>query len=167
MRPNKTNCDSNFHPFIDAVEADNIHDALSFRVVNEAFIHSIPESKQFFRYQPEKWTIKEVLAHLVDSEKYFNHEIIRIGDLENMKLLASSEKIFPKANELSLNEILDHFNQARTDCAHIFESISPSTVEKQGVVVGRKVDLLSLGFINAGHEIHHRRILEERYLDKL
>jgi hypothetical protein len=119
-----------------------------------------------FRYAPDKWSVKEVLGHLSDSERIFTYRALRIsrGDKTPMEGFEQDDYVRGGGfNERSLASLVEEFAQVRTASLALFRSLSKDAWLRRGTANKNEVSVRALAFINAGHELHHRQILEERY----
>jgi uncharacterized damage-inducible protein DinB len=132
-----------------------------------SLIHSIPESKGEYRYAPGKWSIKELLCHMLDAERVFAYRALRFARNDQTELAGFDEKNYaPNANAHSrtLSQLADEFNRLRLTTIDLFESFTPEMLSRCGKANNNMVSVINLGYIIAGHEVHHRNILIERYL---
>jgi hypothetical protein len=119
-----------------------------------------------FRYAPEKWTVKEVLGHLNDSERIFTYRALRIARADPTPMSGFDENDYVRAasfGERSLASLAEEFGHVRSATLALFRSLSKDAWSRRGVANKNEVTVRALAFIIAGHELHHRRILDERY----
>jgi hypothetical protein len=125
------------------------------------------EERAAFRYAPGKWSIKEVVGHLSDSERVFSYRALRIARNDRTPLPAFDENAWmPYGNfdARSLADLLDELKHVRRSTLALYGSLTPEMVARQGTASQKEVTVRALIYITAGHERHHRRMLEERYL---
>jgi hypothetical protein len=130
-------------------------------------IHSIPESKSDFRYADGKWTIREMLCHMIDGERIFAYRALRFARNDKTPLAGFDENEFaPQANAAgrSLAKIAAEMAHLRTSTIDLFESFTPEMLNRKGTANNNELSVMALGFIIAGHETHHCNVLKERYL---
>jgi uncharacterized damage-inducible protein DinB len=128
---------------------------------------TIPEEKGTYRYAEGKWSVKELLCHLMDAEWVFAYRALRFARNDKTPLAGFEEKDYaPQANahSRSVVELGDEMSRLRASTIDLFKSFSPEMLQRTGIANGTTVSVVNLGFIIAGHETHHRAIIEERYL---
>jgi uncharacterized damage-inducible protein DinB len=136
---------------------------------SQVLIHSIPNDKADYRYAEGKWTIREVLCHIVDAERIFAYRALRFARNDKTNLHPFDENSYaPEANAegRSLKKIADEFTHLRASTVGMFEGFTEEMLHRKGTANNNEISVLALGFVIAGHEAHHRRILNERYLVK-
>ncbi len=119
-----------------------------------------------FRYAPGKWTVKEVLGHVNDAERIFSYRALRIARGDQTPLSGFEQDDYVKAGgfgERSLAELAEEFAHVRSASVALFRSLGKEAWTLRGVASNHQVSVRAMAFIVAGHELHHRRILEERY----
>lgn len=120
-----------------------------------------------FRYAPGKWTIKEVLGHVMDAERIFAYRALRIGRGDETPLSSFEQDDYVKNGAFAartLAELVEEFDAVRGASISLFRSFDDAAWGRRGVANQTSVTVRALGFITAGHQIHHRMILEENYL---
>lgn len=119
-----------------------------------------------FRYAPGKWTVKEVLGHINDSERIFVYRALRIarGDKTPMEGFEQDDYVRNGGfGEQPLAELAEEFANIRAATVSFFRSVSRDAWTLRGVANKNEVTVRALAFVIAGHELHHRAILDERY----
>ena len=119
-----------------------------------------------FRYAPDKWTIKEVLGHVTDAERIFTYRALRIARGDQTPLPGFEQDDFVKNGGFgtrTLADIVEEFGAVRGASIALFRSLDDAAWSKRGLASQKEVTVRALGFITAGHQIHHRAILEEQY----
>jgi len=119
-----------------------------------------------FRYAPDKWTIKEVLGHVTDAERIFSYRALRIGRGDQTPLASFEQDDYVKTGGFgarTLADLVEEFGAVRGASVALFRSFDNAAWSKRGVASQKEVTVRALGFITAGHQIHHRMILEEQY----
>ena len=131
------------------------------------FFTSIPKEKLAYRYLPEKWSIKEVFQHMIDSERIFMYRLLRIARNDKTALAGFDQNIFIKpsgADEKSLDTLLIEFETTRMYSLNILESLSDVNLKNMGIVSDAPISARACAFLLLGHSIWHVDILKERYL---
>jgi DinB family protein len=119
-----------------------------------------------FRYAPEKWTVKEVLGHVADTERIFAYRALRIARGDQTPLSGFEQDDYVRAGafgERTLANLAEEFAHVRNATVALFRSIGKDAWLRRGIANKNEVSVRALAFIVAGHELHHRHILEERY----
>jgi len=124
------------------------------------------ESEGNFRYAPDKWTAKEVLGHICDSERVFAYRALRIarGDRTPMEGFEQDDyvKNGPFAR-VSLEELVEDYIAVRRATLTLLRNLDEAAWMRRGVANESEVTVRAIAYTIAGHELHHRRILEEKY----
>lgn len=131
------------------------------------FLVNIPESKAKYRYEANKWTIKEVIAHLVDNEIIFNYRAFRISRGDKSKLAGYEQDDYIKNVNLSkftLSDIVEQFFNMRTASISMFKTITGKMWDNKGIASGNTISVKACAYIMVGHVIHHMKILNSKYL---
>jgi DinB family protein len=119
-----------------------------------------------FRYAPDKWTIKEVLGHVTDAERIFAYRALRIARGDQTPLASFEQDDYVKNGGFAgrtLADLVEEFGAVRGASVALFRSFDDAAWSKRGMASQKEVTVRALGFITAGHQIHHRVILEEQY----
>ena len=130
-------------------------------------VHSIPERLADHQYAENKWTIRELLCHVIDAERIFAYRALRFSRNDKTNLSPFDENAYaPLANATgrSLRKIADEMQHLRTSTLDLFEGFSEEMLSRKGKVGENELSVVALGFIIAGHETHHRHVLLEKYL---
>lgn len=129
-------------------------------------IKSIPEASGDYRYAEGKWTIKEVLAHMIDAERIFAYRALRFARNDKTELHGFEENDYtPESNASNrkLYKILEEYNNLRASTVDLFSSFSEEMLDRTGMANGNEMSVRAIGFVIAGHDAHHRKVLSERY----
>lgn len=158
-------------PFLNYIEkapAGNMLEAI--RANTEAFnrvMSNVPAGKQQFSYAPGKWTLAELLQHLIDAERVFAYRALRMARLDPTPLAGFDEEQWAAAankNKRPWKDLLAEFRAVRTTSEMLFASFTEEQLLFQGTSSDRPVNALALGFILAGHVQHHLGIITGKYL---
>jgi hypothetical protein len=127
----------------------------------------LSEAEGDFRYAPEKWSAKEVLGHICDSERVFAYRALRIsrGDATPMEGFEQDDyvKNGPFARH-PIADVIEDYIAVRRATLSLLRSLEDVAWSRRGVANKNEVTVRALAYTIAGHEVHHRRILEEKYL---
>ncbi len=132
----------------------------------QELVHAIPSGKMDFRYAERKWTIREVLCHMIDAERIFSYRALRFARNDKTPLAGFDETAYtPESNAAgrSLQSIASEMVHLRASTIDLFGGFSPEMLARKGSANGNEFSVASQGFIIAGHETHHLHILQERY----
>jgi hypothetical protein len=157
-----------YKAYIKLVEETDLVQALrlsSYRSLE--LLHSIPEKKWDFRYAPDKWSVRELWCHVIDAERIFAYRALTFARNDKTELPGFDENQYvPESNAgaRSLKKIADEYLHVRMSSIDLFESFSGEMLARKGKANKNEISVAALGFIMAGHETHHRKILRERYL---
>ena len=130
-------------------------------------LKQLSEQQANFAYAKGKWTIKELLVHMIDTERIFCNRALRFARNDQTNLPGyDHDEYVPNsgANERSLKEIAEEFNIVRKGTIALFKSFTTEMLNRNGSANGNNLTVLAIGFIISGHETHHTNILNERYL---
>mgnify|MGYP000126732437 CR=1 FL=1 len=131
------------------------------------FFSSIPKDKLEYRYQPEKWTVKELLQHIIDTERIFMYRLLRIARRDETALAGFDQDIYvapSNANNKSLKNLLEEFSITRMYSLNLINSISDENLKNSGTASDSPVTARACAFILLGHSVWHIDIIKERYL---
>ncbi len=132
-----------------------------------ALLRSIPESRGDHAYGPGKWTIKEVLLHVIDAERVFGYRALRIARGDPTPLPSFDENAWVPnsgAGRRTLADLVDEFEKVRAATVALFRHLPEDAPVRRGTASNREVSVRALGWIVAGHALHHQGLIRERYL---
>lgn len=131
------------------------------------FVQDISMDKHDYSYAPGKWTIKDIIQHLIDTERIFSYRALRFSRGDATELPGFDENLFAnnaQANERKLQEMLTELALVRQSTIMLFKSLTAESLLKTGIASGYTVSVRSIGFAVIGHQNHHIKIFKERYL---
>jgi hypothetical protein len=131
------------------------------------FFTSIPVSKQEFSYEEGKWTVKDLLLHLIDAERIFAYRALRIVRNDATALPGFDENdyvVAAHANQRAYESLLEEYRIVRDATICLFSTFSEADVLKLGTASNASVSVRGIGYCILGHELHHKQIIKERYL---
>tara|TARA_R110000868_G_scaffold82057_2_gene231908 strand:- start:879 stop:1394 length:516 start_codon:yes stop_codon:yes gene_type:complete len=131
------------------------------------FVQNIPMDKFDYRYAEGKWTIKEIIQHLIDAERVFSYRAMRISRNDKTPLPGFEENDYvdnTNANERNLQGLLTEMAVVRQATLALFKSFSEEQLARVGVASNSPVSVRAIGFILIGHQKHHQKVYQERYL---
>jgi DinB superfamily len=169
-RPQPAEYDPYYQKYIARVPEDEIIPALEGQLDElNNLLDGVAEEKGTYAYADGKWTLKEVLSHLIDGERIFAYRAFRIarGDKTPMEGFEQDGYIENShANERSFAELLGEFELLRKANVFFFKNLEPADWTRVGMANNVEVSVRSLAWIMAGHIRHHIAILQERYFAK-
>ncbi len=153
--------------YIDRVPAGGIVGILA-RQVHEtvALLEGLPDRAAEHRYAPGKWSIKEVVGHVADGERVFAYRALRFGRGDGIALPGFDENRYVPAGcfgDRSLASVLDELVAVRRATVTLLDGLPADAWSWRGEASGADVTVRALAYMAAGHELHHRALLEDRY----
>jgi uncharacterized damage-inducible protein DinB len=130
-------------------------------------ISSFSEENAAKSYAPGKWTLKEVLLHIADAERVFAYRLLRIGRGDTTPLPGFDQDpwvLTSHANDRSLASLLAEFQAVRAATLALVDSLSAEDWLRTGTASEKTISARALGYICAGHELHHVQLIRERYV---
>ena len=157
-----------YHTYVKLVENENLFDALTDNT-NEttAFLRSLPAEKWDYRYAEGKWTIKDLVQHVIDTERIFAYRALCFARGESASLPGFDEKAYAAASgatERTSEALLNEWQAVRTATELLYQSFNDSQQKQTGTANNSAVSVEGIGFILVGHVLHHLQVLRERYL---
>lgn len=131
------------------------------------FVQNIPMDKFDYRYAEDKWTIKDILQHLIDAERIFAYRALRFSRNDTTPLASFDENsyvVFANANKRSIQDLLTELAVVRQATLSLFKTFSDEELVRIGIASNHPMSVRAIGFVIIGHQNHHQRIFEERYL---
>lgn len=167
-RPDLSRVPEWYHRYIALVKGDDLMTVLKKQSITfSEFMQQLPAEKRDYRYGPDKWTIKEVLQHILDAERVFAYRALCIARGEKQPLPGFDENSYAarsKAGTRKWEDMLEEFRATRRSNEILFASFDETQLETTGTASGWPVYVMGIGFIIAGHLEHHLNIIKERYL---
>jgi uncharacterized damage-inducible protein DinB len=133
-----------------------------------ALLSTLSEPQSEYRYAAGKWSIKEVIGHITDTERIMSYRLLSIARGEKASLPGYDENEYVAKADFdnqSLKDLMDHFACVRQSTIHLIKSLSDESLSCRGTANNSEVTARALITIMAGHELHHRKIIQERYLN--
>ena len=171
QRPQLNECAEYYHGYISEAPEGDIIDILG-RQLQETrrLLVNLSEKQADYRYATGKWSLKEVLAHLLDAERVFGFRAFWFAR-NNSSSLPSMEQDdfikFGKFDQSRLQDLLAEYEQVRHSDILLFKSFDAEVWNRRGVASGCEFTVRTFPFIIAGHERHHLRVLMEKYLPNI
>ena len=168
QRPDGAQLSDYFARYVDQVEVGD-PPAVFGRQLAEvlALLSPLGDSQALLRYAPGKWSIKELVGHLSDSERILSGRALRFARGDATELPSFDEDAYVAdslCDDQPLPQLLDEFRHVREATIALFEPLDATRLERRGVAGGTLVSVRALGWIIAGHTTHHLAVIRERYL---
>jgi DinB superfamily len=167
-RPDQTEYNPYYHKYISLVPGENIVTTLSSQIEDTlALLGSVSESQGELRYAPGKWSIKEVIGHLIDAERIFVYRALRMARNDRTPLPGFDENeyvINGNFGDSRLAELADEYQAVRKSSVYLFKHLSEETWTRLGVANDDEISVRAIAYAVAGHELHHLGIIRARYL---
>ncbi|WP_366183464.1 DinB family protein [Flavobacterium ovatum] len=165
---NTTEYSNYFLTYINALENEDLIEDLEISLHQFIkFVQNIPMEKFDFRYAEGKWTIKDIIQHLIDVERIFSYRAMRISRNDQTALPGFDENnyiINTNANARGIQDLLAELSAVRFSTLFLFKSLSQEQLIIKGTASGSTVSVRALGFLIIGHQKHHQNVFQERYL---
>ena len=154
--------------YIDAVGDEELKTMLKRQQNNfPQFIESLPEEKLKYAYGDGKWTVLEVLVHVLDAERVFQYRALRFARKDPTPLPGFDQDIYvpnSMANERTKEDIIEEYKVVRGSTIALFSPFTDEVLHRYGTASNGKMTVAALGFMICGHQKHHRNVIRERYL---
>jgi hypothetical protein len=127
------------------------------------------ESDGNYCYAPDKWSAKQVLGHVNDTERIFAYRVVRIARGDNTPIEGFEQDDYVRNGPFAdcrLADLVDEFRSVRQATLSLFRNLQPEAWMRRGVANKNEVTVRAIAYIIAGHELHHRRILQEKYFGR-
>ncbi|MBJ8078104.1 DinB family protein [Bacillus cereus group sp. N12] len=129
-------------------------------------LKDISDSEGHFRYAPNKWSIKEVIGHIADTERIMAYRLLSIARGETAELPGYNDDMYvlrAAFDKQSMQDLLTNLTVVRQSTVHLLKSLDKDAWLKRGIANNSEVTVRALANIIAGHELHHRQIIKVRY----
>ena len=157
-----------FNTYLQEITTNNLNDELEICLHDFIkFVQNIPMDKFDFQYQANKWTIKDIIQHLIDTERIFCFRALTIARNDKTVLASFDENSYAintNANQRSLQGLLTELAAVRQATLLLFKSFSVDVLAQTGNFSSGVISLAAIGYIIIGHQKHHQKIFQERYL---
>jgi hypothetical protein len=168
MRPDLSRVGDWYHNYINQVPGDDLLKA--FKSESPAllrFFGEIPAELRLHRYAEGKWSIQEVVQHLIDAERIFNYRALRFARKDPTPLHGFDENHYvanARAEARAWDDLVEELKYVRISSELLFKSFNEEELESDGISSNNPMYVRGIGYIIIGHAMHHQRIIRERYL---
>lgn len=167
MRPQQGDYNPYFDNYISLVKGENILAVLeSNSKTTYHFLNSIPEEKGNYTYADGKWSLKQVIIHIADTERVFAYRALTIARGDNTPLPGYDENIWADncaAEKRTLADVVEEFFSVRQSTIYLVKSFDEEMFSRKGTTNNNPASVVALLYVIAGHELHHLKVLKERY----
>jgi len=166
-RPQAGEYNPYYDRYISLVGSDDVVGLLEQQAPQTATLFKSASAKADFRYAAGKWSIKEMLGHINDTERIMSYRALRIARADQTPLSGFEQDDYIRDGNFgqrTLADLIEEFTDVRKATVQLFRHVDTETGARRGVANGDAISARALAYIIAGHELHHRRVLEEKYL---
>ncbi|MDP4097165.1 DinB family protein [Paenibacillus sp. P96] len=160
-----------FTNYINQVPTGNIIEILEAQIEETlAALQPLTEEQAKFKYAADKWSIKEVVGHLIDNERVWSYRLLRIARGDNLVYPGYEQDQFVREaqfDRIPYVDLLEEFKWIRKSTAFMLKGLPAEAWQRQGVLNQDSLTVNQAAYVIAGHEIHHQNILRERYLPEI
>jgi len=166
-RPKPVEYNPYYDRYISLIPGNDIVATLATQIPKTvALLSSRTEQDGELRYAPGKWTVKEALGHMIDTERIMTYRALRIARNDRTPLSGFEQDDYVRDGpyaDLRLADLIEEFKAVRAATVSMFRNLRPTDWTRAGVANNNDITVRALAYIIAGHELHHRQIFEERY----
>jgi hypothetical protein len=167
-RPDATEYASYYGKYVSLISGDDILTLLGQQLTETlALLGNISESQANYRYAPDKWSIKELVGHLIDTERIFAYRALRFARNDQTPLQGFEQDDYIRGasfDDCAINDLASEFEHVRRSSLSLFSNLGEEAWKRRGLANDSEVSVRALAYIIAGHELHHMEILRTRYL---
>ena len=167
-KPSSTDYPGYYHTYISLIEQEDIVPVLKDQLDEITILfNSISDEKSQFRYEEGKWSIKEMIQHLIDGERIFSYRMLAISRGDTNSLNSFDQDDYARKSHADLrewNKLVTEFINLRISTLDLLKSLTTDDLNNSGLVNNNPITSLSIAYIIAGHSTHHLKILIDRYL---
>jgi len=167
-RPQPSEYDPYYERYISLVKTDDIVATLQKQAQETRdLLNRVSAEKAEFRYAPGKWSVKEVLGHVNDTERIMSYRVLRIarGDQTPIEGFEQDDYVAGgKFSRRTMDDLLQEFMTIRNATIQLLRHVDAESAERQGTANQKQISARAVVYVIAGHELHHRKILQEKYL---
>ncbi len=157
-----------FDRYINLADDRDVVDALvQFDTFDKLLPREAAEQLGDHRYAPGKWTVRDILQHVIDNERIMSYRALRFARNDSTELPGYDEEWFGQyanANHRTVAALYDEYALVRQSSIALFRSFDSEMMQRSGVCFHQQMSVLALGFVLVGHALHHANIIKERYL---
>jgi hypothetical protein len=168
QRPASTEYGPYFEKYVNLVPEGDLLQLLPQQIKETTdLLRNITDAQGEYRYAPGKWSLKEVIGHMSDTERVMSYRLLRIARGDQTPLMGFDQDTYVNsaAFELhSVQDLLEELTAVRQATLYLLHGLTDEAWGRTGTVSNKEISVKSLAYIIAGHELHHRNIIEASYL---
>ncbi|HYW40194.1 MAG TPA: DinB family protein [Terriglobales bacterium] len=171
LRPQPGEYDPYYDRYISLVPGNDVFAALTALEVQRRqmllLLSGRTEADGDLRYAPEKWSLKEVLGHINDTERIMSYRALRISRSDATPIEGFEQDDYVRNGpfgRVPLADLIEDYIAVRRATVSLFRNLDEAAWTRRGIANKNEISVRALAYIIAGHELHHRRIIEEKYL---
>lgn len=157
-----------YQSYIDLIKDNDFCEAIRKNTKQfRRLMESIPRKKYDYSYAEGKWTIRQMLQHIIDAERVFAYRALRLSRMDPTPLPSFDQDLWNKhdgAAERRWKDLLEEFKAVRESTEYLFDSLSDDQLRFVGTANGKPINAFTIGFVLPGHVVHHIHIFEAHYL---
>lgn len=159
-----------YKPYIDSLSKNGksiVENMIDSGNELENVLSNISKEEESYIYAEEKWTIKELLQHVIDTERIFNYRALRFARNDQTSIEGFEQDDYNEnvdANSRDFQEMIEEFKIVRQSSIVLFKTFSENVLLRMGPASGNMISVRAIGFLISGHQIHHIKVFQERYL---
>lgn len=167
-QPNKEDYGAFYEGYVSKVSAKNLQEAVTiYSQTLTSFFVNLPNEKADYRYAPNKWSLKDLFQHLIDTERIMSYRLLRIARNDQTPLPGFEENDYAtnaKAFERTFESLKMELLALRKSTDLLIASLTEEQLDNAGTASGQRATANAIGYIIFGHLLHHKKVIEERYL---
>ncbi|MGA9353945.1 MAG: DinB family protein [Terriglobales bacterium] len=167
-RPDPSEYDPYYERYISLVQTDDMAATLQKQAEETRdLLGKVSVESADFRYAPGKWSVKEVLGHVNDTERIMSYRVLRIARGDETPIEGFEQDDYVAGANFGLramDDLLHEFSTIRNATIQLIRQLDPEAAERRGTANQKPISARAVVYVIAGHELHHRRILREKYL---
>lgn len=167
MKLPENECPAYFNAYLSLVDEDVLSEMGNQLISYPSFIQKIPKDKETFRYAPGKWSVKEVIGHITDTERIKANRALRIARNDQTPIPGFDENNYVLATDFNTKEIkflIEDFIAVRQSNISLLKSLNDIELKRTGIASNKTVSSRALFYFMVGHLRHHENLIKERYL---
>lgn len=157
-----------YSDYVQKAQAEDLIEGLTASYVYiMGLMQGLSEEQLLHRYADGKWSIKEVLVHIMDTERIFAYRALRFARQDKTELPGFDQDLYikpSKADSRDINNILAEYIAVRNATIELFRNFNEEDLNQKGIGSGIEISVRAMGYVILGHEVHHLKIIRERYL---
>jgi uncharacterized damage-inducible protein DinB len=157
-----------FSRYVQKAQTDDLIEGLTASYVYiMGLMQGLSEEQLLHRYAEGKWSVKEVLVHIMDTERIFAYRALRFARQDKTELPGFDQDLYikpSKADSRDINNILAEYIAVRNATIELYKSFEEEDLNQKGIGSGIEISVRAMGYVILGHEVHHLKLMQERYL---